>query len=542
MADIPTNPGDSKAPPASPRDLAVWTKLLDDAKPKAEPSFDNSKLRLYTNPGVCASCHPKEKDYNFKLDLTPLDFGSFPKHREIPVKAATEIKVVADTPELRANRDSEKFKRADPVDKTATVLSRLPEKLTIDFSGNKLTVQTDFAKLAEATPGVQLDPTSKDILSSIKQLSLNGDTFAMDLKDSAKLPINKEILLLGKVTDLNIGDAQKQVKFDVAFDAKNPDQVSFKNISGVSLGRDGRSSLAIHELTIDTSQEKPRLIVTIDNPLKFPKDTMSVPLPLASVVPGMDTDFLKGMVKTLSDSKAALQKKDASMLLSGLPDEGIRTKLQEMLKGLTSIDKNGDTFTVRRNNGVTEHDFGGPKLSVSPTLSFKLGKNPNSPTVTDIKGIDFSVPLPSELQLGNRYSTALTEVSLGAKYGDNRNVSVRTSGMIDSVSIRLNKDMVPQTDGGGNWKINVRMVNPLDLKQADKINLSLRIDKDGQLNMTAGEIVDIVSNATRRGVVSNAKNALEVVDTAATIGTVIVATEVLSAAKTVGKVYDYIFK
>jgi hypothetical protein len=101
----------------------------------------------------------------------------------------------------------------------------------------------------------------------------------------------------------------------------------------------------------------------------------------------MNADFLKGMVKTLADSKTALQNKDASMLLSGLPDEGIRTKLQEMLKGLTGIDRNGDTFTVRRNNGVTEHDFGGPKLSVSPTLSFKLGKNPDSPTVTDIKGI-----------------------------------------------------------------------------------------------------------------------------------------------------------
>ena len=53
-------------------------------------------------------------------------------------------------------------------------------------------------------------------------------------------------------------------------------------------------------------------------------------------------DFLKGMVKTLSDSKTALQNKDASMFLSALPDENVRTKIQDMLKGLISIDKDGE--------------------------------------------------------------------------------------------------------------------------------------------------------------------------------------------------------
>jgi hypothetical protein len=120
MADIPTNTGDAKAPLAGHRDLAVWAKLLDEAnaKPKPEPAFDNSKIRLYTNPGVCASCHPQKEKNDFKLDLKsfdfkPVDYGSFAKPNE------NRLQVVADTPESRNAREIEKFQKEDPLAKTS---------------------------------------------------------------------------------------------------------------------------------------------------------------------------------------------------------------------------------------------------------------------------------------------------------------------------------------------------------------------------------------------------------------------------------------
>ncbi len=518
MPDNPNDRGD-KAPAVPLRDGT--NKFYEDAYKNAA---------LLRSPGVCASCHPKEETkFDSKtLDFFKNDFGRFDKFKDLPPRigqakpADVPGNKPADKPvEVKVKTEAEKFEQADALGKTTTVIARLPD-FKINFADKKLALQTDFVKLVEATPGITAGGEVRDILAAAKKVTFDAaDKFTLDLKDVVKLKIDRDVPLVGKVTELNVGNAQKQVKFDVEFDPKNPDKVSIKNISGITLAVEGKGALAIHSLSLDTSGDKPQLKVTVDNPIKRPSwideknypKTLSVPFDLDKVVPGLNSDFLKGMVKTLSDSKTALQNRDASMLLSGLPDEGVRTKLIDMVKGLQTIEKKGNHITIVRDNGVTEHDFGGPRLSVSATINFTLETNGGGIDVKEIRGIDLWTPLPTEAGLGDRYSVGIKGISLSPKYGDSRALTVSADKLVDSVKIRLNdKDLLPATDANGNWRLDIRMTNPLDLAGTAKINVPLKFNQSGDLAMSNGEIAGLAQDIVQSGAKSNVIKAVQVID------------------------------
>lgn len=423
--------------------------------------------------------------------------------------------------EVRVKTEAEKFEQADALTKTSTILGRLPD-LKINFTDKNLTLETpDFAKLIEATPGITLAPDVRDLVSSVKKISFSvDDKFTLDLKDVSKLKIDRNVPLVGKVTDLVVGNGQKQVKFDVEFDPNIADKVSIKNISGITLAVEGKNPLAIHSLALDTSGDKPKLKVTIDNPVSRPRlideknwpKTVSTTIDLDALAPGMNADFFKSLVKTLADSKTALQNKDASMLLSGLPDEGIRTKLIDMVKNLKRIEKDGDKITIEREGGVTEHQFGGPSLSVSPLIQFKLKTIGGGIAVENISGITLSTQLP-QVGLGDRYSVGITGVSLSPKYGDSRALTISADKLVDSVKIRLNDgDLLPAKDANGDWRLDIRMTNPLDVAGTAKVNVPLKFNQAGSLNMSAGEIATVASDVVRSGAKANVVNAAQVID------------------------------
>ncbi len=446
------------------------------------------------------------------------------KAAEMPVPKPAEMFIAAplDKPvEVKAKTEAEKFEQADALTKTSTILGRLPN-FKITFTDKTLSVETpDFAKLIEATPGITLAADVRDVVSSVKRISFSADDkFTLDLKDVAKLKIDRNVPLLGKVTDLVVGNAQKQVKFDVDFDPKNGDKVSIKNISGIALALEGKNPLAIHSLALDTSGDKPRLKVTVDNPVSRPRlideknwpKTVPATIDLDALAPGMNADFFKGMVKTLADSKTALQNKDASMLLSGLPDEGIRTKLIDMVKNLKRIEKDGDSITIEREGGATEHQFGGPTLSVAPLISFKLKTAGGGIEVKNISGITLSTQLP-QVGLGDKFSVGITGVSLSPKYGDSRALTISADKLVDSVKIRLkDSDLLPATDANGDWRLDIRMTNPLDVAGTAKVNVPLKFNQAGSLNMTAGEIASVARDVVQSGAKSNIIKAVQVID------------------------------
>jgi len=484
----------------------------------ADDNFEAYRRPLLFNSVNCADCHPKKKDSDFRLSLSGFVDNPYKGldalKKGLPGEDAELAALFKPlTPEQQkavAKREAERFEKEDPIEKTIHVLSRMPGNFALQFTDKKLSVQTDFARLVESVPTVTLDDNSRKILGGVKQLSLEGNTFTMDLTQKQSLPINRDIPLLGKVKELGIGDGKQQVRFDVDFD-KNAQRVAVKHIEGIAINLDCGKSLSIHELSLDTSGKTPMLMVNIDNPKECPikggyleknwPKTITVPLPLDSVLPGMDANFVKGLVKTLADAKTALENKDASMFLSGIGDDGIRGKLQGMLKGITSITKKGDTFEITRNNGVITQDFNGPDVRVSPRVTFTVGRDVDAPSIRNIQGIDFSAPLPSQLGLGDRFTIGLKGIELGPKTADGRRLTVSTDNVLDKVTVSLDKDMKPKTDGDGNWAAGITVKNPLAAEgRYNRLSFNLPFDKNGQPNMPASDVLEIARRATAQGV------------------------------------------
>lgn len=223
-------------------------EVFRNPQPQPNDRFINpDKLNLYRSPSPCYTCHggDRGKD-NFKLDLRGFDnrFNGFDR---LQGKDDDAKLLLALMEQNRGGKGAqERFEKGDSIEKTLTVLSRMPDKFSLQITDNKLSLKTNFAQAVEAVPTVKLDDNSRKILGAVKELSLQGKTFTLDLSDKQSIPINRDTPL-GKVTDLSIGDANKQVKFDVDFD-KDSQRVALKNIQGIAIKTEAGKSIAINGL------------------------------------------------------------------------------------------------------------------------------------------------------------------------------------------------------------------------------------------------------------------------------------------------------
>lgn len=481
-----TRPQPNDKPAAFGRQQAQDSAPLYD-----ERALRNQMVYLSRNNNMnCMRCHIQEpRDFRIpELNYRALDrFGG----------ANAEFFRKED-PAAREAREIEKFNQGTPLEKVIQLASRLPAKADFELKPNSLKLETNFAATLEAIPGVKLDKVWRDVLSGVKSLSLDGNSFSMKLEKAQGIPIDAAVPMIGKFKQITFGGGDSQLNFDIALDPKDPKSVSLKNIRGLALTMDTGKSIAIEALTLDTSSGNPRIVATIQNPfdVKFPK-TITLPMPLEKVAPGIGADAIRSVLKTAADAKALLQTRDFSPYLENIPDADLRGKIAGMLKGVTSISKDGQTIRIVRDGGTTAHDFGGPQLQVLRSVSFKIGDDPKNPKIHEISGINFSLPLPEKLGLGSKFTTSLTELQLLDKDGQgNRTLIVKTNHMIDSVRIKLGPDMNPVADSDGNWYAQTRMTNPLSDSGRDKLHIRLRIDKNGQLNMSPSEIADIIGDAT----------------------------------------------
>lgn len=452
-----------------------------------------------TGPGNCMRCHVPPKT---ELRFTPLDYGSFvrqPLLREAPIPARPLDAAALEVLEVA------RFNDAAPLEKIVQVIARLPEKASLQIGKDALSVSTRFDKVIEAIPGIKLDANLKGLLSSLQSISLQGDTFNAKFDAQKKITLDKNIPLVGKLTELEIGDKNGELKFKLELDAADPKKLILKNISGVALRLESGKALNLHEAALDTTGARPMLRFKIDNPAEKPKHvpealwpkTITVPVPLDTVAPGLSAEFVGGVLKTFSEMRSVLKNKGFSGFLKHIPEDGLRGTVEAFLKGVQSIEKNGDRISIQRDNGVVKHDLGGPSLSIDSQVSFRVGTNPNAPSVFGIRGVTFSAPLPAELRAGESFNTQIRSLSLDRADRDgNRDVTVSTSDVVDQVRVRVTKEMQPAKDGEGNWYAKIRMTNLLSPSAADKLNVRLRIGSDGNLNMKPSEILDIVGDAT----------------------------------------------
>jgi hypothetical protein len=458
---------DKPAPNRNFEELMKRMDALQAQEPSAADRLRNEARPLLMNQGNCIRCHDKGGGQR-GLDLQSFDFNKPLNLKGYDLDAALKPRI--EDPRVVEARTVEKFKTQPIVDKAFTVLNRLPDKIDVAIDKDKIALTTDFVKAIEAIPGVKLDDEMKGYLSKLKTVSFENGQF--------KLKMDKAI-------DVKIGTVGPEISFDVKNDPSKPDGVGLTNIKGVTI-------LAMPVESLSLKEDKGKTVLKVTGNF-FGKQVEKDVDPAAQ---GANPELLRQAIGQLAEYKPMLQNRDFGKFTNDVPD-GFRDTVNEMLKGVSSITKDGSTFTLRRTNGVSKFDFGGPSLDVQSAVSFKLGTDPDAPSIKDLTGITVSLPLPDKLGMGDKYTASLKGLSLGYSDSDGgRTIKVDADNVIESVKVRLDSEFKPRTDGAGNWNLNVRGSNPLSNDRNQKMDIDVRIGRDGKVNMQPSEVLDIVSRLT----------------------------------------------
>lgn len=463
--------------------LLRMVQQADDARRADSLRADTFRQpMLFNNQKNCMRCH-EIPGQNRSFDLMSLNSDR------------TMLAFMRGSETARQKSPEERLRELPPVGQVALLFNRMPDKANFSIKDGKISFSTDFAKMVEVAPTVRLDPNAREVLNRVKSIDLEGDKFTARLDKPASFKVDVDLKLV-KVKEIQFGtDKNPNVSFDVKFDPKDPGGIAIEKIEGLTVKTDVGLSVAVRGLALKTKDGKPVVEMTIDNPLRVPP-TITVQHPLEKVVPGIESGTMTNIIRALADAKTSLQKKDLSAYIDHITEPGLRDTVKKLAEGVTSITKDGDKVTITRNNGTAEYSMGGPSIKVSPYLSFRIGNDPDAPRIFDVEGVMFAVPLPSELKIGDKYFTGIKEISLGHASSDgSRTLTVRTDSDVKSASLRLNKDMQPATDGNGTFYIDSRVKNLLSDNRHDALDVRLRIT-NGQLNMSGGEVADIVSRAT----------------------------------------------
>jgi len=458
---------DDKAKPDINDFVKQWAQAQQRAEENLRQDGFQRQPQLLLQQGNCIRCHDRGPglgrpiDRPF-LDVPRLNIKGFDDVPQKPVDAAElERRVV------------EKFKNQPIIDQAVTILNRLPQKVDITVDKDKIAIATDFAKALEAIPGVKLDDEAKGYLSHVKSIAFENGKYKIQL-DKA-IPFGE-----------GFGSLGPEISFEVKYDPSKKDGVGLKNVKGVTV-----LAMPVEELSVITDGGKHVVKAQCDVfGRKVHKD-----IDLAKF--NCNGELLKQAIGQLAEYQPMIQNRDFGKFTNEIP-EGFRNTITDMLKGVTSVSKDGDTFKLMRNNGVTKFDFGGPTISVSPEVSFKLGANADTPAIKDLRGLTVSIPLPEKLEMGSKYITNIKGVSLGfAERDGGRSLRIDADNLIDTVRVSLDKNFHPRKDGGGNWNLGLGGNNPLSPDgRKDRMNLNIRMGADGQVNMKASEVLDIVSDLT----------------------------------------------
>lgn len=436
----------------------------------------------------CMRCHVVQPS---TFEIPRFNYGSVDRY------SGGESYQPIDDPAQREAREIEQFAKESTSEKALHIFSRLPKTLTVDLKEQSIKLSTNFVGALEAIPGIKVPPVAKDCLACVRSVELKGNNLSFEFEKAQRFAIDLSLPMVGRVTHLNVGADQSKLSFDISMDVKDPKEIELKSIRGLSLSFDDGKSIAIKSIRLLTNGESPLLIATIENPLRGWPDTIPLPIPINKFIPSLNNEDIRDVLKLIVASKGVLQSRDFTSVLDVVSDADVKAKLDGMLKDLKTISKDGSRITIERNNWETTHDFGGPVVSVNRRVAFDVGNDVRHLQLSNIRGINFALPLPSELGIGSRFLTNLTEVSLlGVGGGGNRSLLVKTGNVIDSVHVKLAPTMSPISDSQGNWCADVRMLNPIAANGRDRLKLSLRFDNNGQLNMKSSEIASIISDAT----------------------------------------------
>ena len=481
----------------TPLDEKLLAALLQQEKPRPFPASGFGTVN-------CADCHPKKSEAY--LNLSGVIYPGERLHRQ----AGLDFLSTAGKADFKRPSEKEIFEAAPPEEKLATLINRLPENLQLQLKEKKFTLATDFKTLSEILPGTTLSKQAEQVLSGLKSIQIdgNGETRLCLKLDRQSLPLTGTVPILGRLKEINLADEKGQIScsLQTTIGPDGTSKLHLGNLQGVSITlakTEGDTALPLKWLELQKDQGKTSISVGLESPYALigeKKPIIPISLPLEKLEGGQAIQDLAGNLHRLKEMENLLKTKDVGPLLQDLPEKATAFKetIAAFLSGIETIDKKGDTVTILRNSQV-KHNLGGVDLVLNPCLTLKFSPSNRAPAIDKLGGVTVMLPVPGELGLGDNLPVPIDSLRLSPKYGGQRDLTLGTGGIVaDYVKVKVDGNLQAVTDASGNYLVKTRLMNPLG-GQKDKLNLNLRFDQQGRLNMLPSELLDIVSAASAQG-------------------------------------------
>lgn len=482
----------------TPLDEKLLAALLQPEKPRPFPATGFGTVN-------CADCHPKKNDTQLNLDGV-----IYPGERLHRQKGLDFLTTVAKA-DVKKPSGKEIFEAAPPEEKLATLINRLPENLQLQLKEKNFSLTTDFKKLAEIMPGTALSSQAEQVLSGLKSINIDGrgETKICLKLDKQSLPLTGSVPILGRLKEINLADERGQItgSLQTTISQDGASKLRLGDLQGISITlvkNEGTTSVPLRWLELQKDKDKTTLSVGLESPYSLigeKKPVIPVSLPLEKLEGGQGIQNLADNLHRLKDMENLLKTKDVGFLLQDLPEKATAFKgtIATFLSGIETISKKDDTITILRNSQV-KHNLGGVDLVLNPCLTLKFGPSNRAPSIDKLGGVTVILPVPSELGLGDNLPVPIDSLRLSPKYGGQRDLTLGTGGIVaDYVRVKVDGNMQAVTDTDGNYQVRTRLMNPLGASNRDKLNLNLRFDQQGRLNMLPSELLDIVSAASAQG-------------------------------------------
>lgn len=424
------------------------------------------------------------------------------------------------------------------IDRTKLTLAALPQDMAVTAKPGQLKLESnDFTRIAEAVPGGYLDPALRTLLGAINSASLDGSKVSIDASTKVPVTVNEHL----PKAELTI----KNPSFNVVPDATNPNRINLENVNGISIGLLGvGGDLKKVSFTL-THDDKGQKVLQIDIPRPEQKQAQSndllsrfgrglqsvansTALPeTTSIKLQLDNPDTARVVERIFDSvktyTKAPKKSSPADLAAGVVGVNLKSTLGGMFDDINSISRHGDKLEISRSK-ASSHDLGGLPIDIAQTVKAKIDNAGNSLGIKDIEGISLNLPVPAEvakaLGLPQPFKANLKEVSIGDPDKDgNRTLTVKTDSPLESVQIKVDKNLKPVTDGKGNISLDLNAkfkganlplsvsFNPQQLEKPPATGPDFKISLKGDANCLSliesiagtkleSPLKDMVSNVT----------------------------------------------
>lgn len=439
----------------------------------------------------------------------------------------------AEAQEIRrvASYLDEIHRAGDPAAVTATIIGRLPERITVESSGARMQLATsNLLSLLEAIPGFRTSELSA--LNGPRTLTVEEDrvrlsgrgTFSVADANGGQLTLSLNDLS-GRLR-LDPRDHNRVVLTDVTGLAATQmgAQVNLRELSfALREDNQGHITLVITPTRLQGAAQPQQRLGNLYNQFAAGVATLSVQ-PVEIPLGHRDDTPIPQLFNELRGWARGNQPRDAGRLVETIGAMYMDRALAGILGGVRGIERNGEQITIR-SNGSDAHNLGGLPIHWDETVRARMRTEGNRLSLTNIEGLRIRFPLPTDvadsLGMRNPLDIAITELSLSEPDRDgNRTATMRTAGALESVSIKVGPQMQPVTDRNGNAQLTTVLnqggripleltFNPQQVAAADLARMDFRLLVRENHNNIAGALERLLGcelNDTLQGVLNGVES------------------------------------